>query len=140
MVSAEVLAARAKMTQKFGDQSKSKGAMRRKKKTTRVTAANDKQFDTLVKKHRLQEFPVVAQADLYLENGDIMRFSKPKVHFSQQSNCTVLTGKWQQAQQSAEDMQNMVQSMMAGMKGAGVEAGDMPDLVENFDDVSEEAD
>ncbi|CAM9149105.1 unnamed protein product, partial [Ectocarpus fasciculatus] len=136
------------------------GSARRKKKaSTKVTSNDDKKLGSALKKLGVSKIDGIEEVNIFLENNDVIHFSRPHVQASVQSNTFVVSGNGVTKpleqllpgilnQLGQDGVQKMLQSMgglagLAGAAGAGAPAveeegdDDVPDLVENFEDASE---
>ena len=96
----KVLAARAKLAQKFGDagaQLGGRGTERRKKKTTHKTTINDdKKLKSLIKKFNVHPLPEIGEVNMFKDDGSVLHFKEPEVLASLPSNTFVVIGKSEQ--------------------------------------------
>jgi nascent polypeptide-associated complex subunit beta len=78
----KVLAARAKLAQKFGDagaQLGGRGTERRKKKTTHKTTINDdKKLKSLIKKFNVHPLPEIGEVNMFKDDGSVLHFKEPE--------------------------------------------------------------
>jgi nascent polypeptide-associated complex subunit beta len=157
-------AARAKMIEKrFGGQDSSrtggKGSIRRKKKTVhKTTTSDDKKLGTTLKKLGVTNIPAIEEVNLFKDNGEVIHFVNPKVQASIAANTYVISGDCQTKklqellpgiinQLGPDNLANLkhiaeAYANSAGAKSAAAAPGgddeddDVPDLVENFEEVS----
>jgi len=156
-------AARAKMIEKrFGGQQMSrtggKGSVRRKRKAVHKTAtSDDKKLGTTLKKLGVTNIPAIEEVNLFKDNGEVIHFSNPKVQASIAANTYVISGDSQTKQLQEllpgiinqlgpDNLANLKQIAEAYASNSGAQGGsgtvnddeddDVPDLVENFEEVS----
>ncbi|CAF0884929.1 unnamed protein product [Rotaria sp. Silwood1] len=141
-----------------------KGTARRKKKIIhRPANVDDKKLQSSLKKLAANNIPGIEEVNLFKDNGEVIHFANPKVQASLSSNTFAISGA--SDTKSLQDMLPTIMSQMgmstdiglageAGRRKAGAHGeqqtgeghigttnepeGDdeVPDLVENFDDVS----
>jgi len=154
--SAEVLAARAKLAAKFGKtRTGGKGSVRRKKKASHKTNTNDdKRLQSVLKRLGVNNIPAIEEVNLFQENGEIIHFVNPKVQASIAANTYCISGH-AETKQLQELLPGIINQLgpdnLASLKSLAEQMGqkdsskkaaeenddDMPELVENFEDVSE---
>merc|ERR1719188_2627891 len=91
----EVIAAREKLKQRFGQQSRTggKGTARRTKLTKHAShAADDKQTQAQLKRLGVNSIPGIEEVNMFNESGTVIHFSAPKVQASVAANTYVITG------------------------------------------------
>ncbi|CAF0839520.1 unnamed protein product [Adineta ricciae] len=139
-----------------------KGTARRKKKIIHRSAnAGDKNLQSSLKKLAANNIPNIEEVNMFKDNGEVIHFSNPKVQASLGSNTYAISGP-----SDTKSLQDMLPTIMSQMgmstvdpglasefsrrKGGENETGDgqagttneqegddeVPNLVENFDDVS----
>lgn len=160
MADAEVLAARAKLAQKFaagnGGQIGGKGSVRRKKTAVhKASAVDDKKLQTTLKRLAVNTIPGIEEAVLFKDDGSAIYFESPKVQASLPANTFVVSGTPQTKDQSELSMggatssaaqqaaiaQMMKQLQQSGGKvdpsmfGAAAAAGAADDEEEDDDDM-----
>eukprot|EP00933_Yihiella_yeosuensis_P085053 TRINITY_DN99836_c0_g1_i1.p1 TRINITY_DN99836_c0_g1~~TRINITY_DN99836_c0_g1_i1.p1 ORF type:complete len:160 (-),score=61.27 TRINITY_DN99836_c0_g1_i1:113-592(-) len=156
--SAEVLAARAKLAARMGSvQTGGSGSMRRtKKKVHANTGADDKQLQAQLKRLGCNSIPGIEEVNMFKDDGNILHFSNPKVQASVTANTFVVSGNCETkgmeellpgiiSQLGAENLgmlKSMAESLAAANKGKDdkEEGGDadIPDIGENFEEVSKQ--
>ncbi|KAI0078350.1 NAC-domain-containing protein [Panus rudis PR-1116 ss-1] len=142
-----------------------KGTVRRKvvRKTKASNAQDDKKLQGALKKLNVQPIPGVEEVNMFREDGNVLHFSAPKVHAAVSANTFAIYGSGQvkeltelvpgilnqlgpdslaSLRKLAESYQAIQQSQQRPPQGAVSGAGaddddDVPDLVENFDQVEE---
>jgi nascent polypeptide-associated complex subunit beta len=152
-VNPEILAARAKLKAKFGGiQTGGKGTIRRtKRSSTKVNGTDDKKLQGTLKRLGCHPIPAIEEVNLFLEGGNIIHFKNPKMQASVPANVFVVSGHNETkplqdllpgiaSQLGAENimaLRKMAEQAMAA-QAAGKKDEDIPDLVENFEDVSKQ--
>ncbi|CAF0986644.1 unnamed protein product [Rotaria sordida] len=142
-----------------------KGTARRKKKIIhRPANVDDKKLQSSLKKLAANNIPGIEEVNLFKDNGEVIHFANPKVQASLGSNTFAISGA--SDTKSLQDMLPTIMSQMGMSADAGLaselgrrklgshgeqqqpgdgqtgttneQEGDdeVPDLVENFDDVS----
>eukprot|EP00617_Octactis_speculum_P020552 CAMPEP_0185750716 /NCGR_PEP_ID=MMETSP1174-20130828/9479_1 /TAXON_ID=35687 /ORGANISM="Dictyocha speculum, Strain CCMP1381" /LENGTH=166 /DNA_ID=CAMNT_0028427353 /DNA_START=351 /DNA_END=851 /DNA_ORIENTATION=+ len=165
MADEEMSAARRRMISKrFGNQSQSrtggKGTVRRKKKAVHKTAtSDDKKLGSTLKKLGVTNIPAIEEVNLFTNDGKVVHFSNPKVQASIAANTYVVSGPNetkaltdmlpgiinQLGQDNLEHIKQIAENMQGGAAGptdpidaeASDDDDDVPDLVENFEDISQ---
>merc|ERR1719201_2803246 len=149
---AEVAAAREKLKQRFENvRTGGKGTARRKKRAKhQTTAADDKQMQAQMKRLGVNSIPGIEEVNMFKDDGTILHFSAPRVQAAIASNTYVVTGHGESKQLQellpgiinqlgADNLMNLKriaeQMGAAGGKG-GDDDDDVPDLAENFEEVS----
>merc|ERR1740138_1915030 len=155
---AEVAAARAKLLAKIGDvRTGGKGTVRRKKKTQHKTsAADDKQLQAQLKRLQVNNIPGIEEVNMFKDDGSVIHFSAPKVQASIAANTYVISGHAENKQlqellpgiinQLGPDnlamLKQIAESYQASASAGGAAAvggdDDVPDIDENFEDVSKQ--
>ncbi|CAH0373644.1 unnamed protein product [Pelagomonas calceolata] len=158
----DVAAAREKMiARRFGGAQQSrtggKGSFRRKKKTVHKTAtSDDKKLGSTLKKLGVTNIPAIEEVNLFTSDGKVIHFSNPKVQASIAANTYVISGPNEakklsdllpgimnqlgpdnidHLKQLADNLSNSNKSTSMGEEHDDGDE-DVPDLVENFEDVS----
>ena len=142
-------AARAKLAARFGDNTRTggKGSVRRKKKTVHKNPlGDDKKLKSALKKLNVQQLPGIEEVNMFLEDNKVMHFQNPQVTANVKDNLFVVQGAPDLKelrelmpgiipQVSAQNMDFLQQFAEMAKKQEADE--DIPDLVENFDDVAD---
>jgi|LauGreDrversion4_2_1035121.scaffolds.fasta_scaffold239231_2 nascent polypeptide-associated complex subunit beta len=152
-VNPEILAARAKLKAKFGGiQTGGKGTVRRTKRSSaKVNGTDDKKLQGTLKRLGCHPIPAIEEVNLFLEGGNIIHFKNPKMQASVPANVFVVSGHNETkplqdllpgiaSQLGAENimaLRKMAEQAMAA-QAAGKKDEDVPDLVENFEEVSKQ--
>ncbi|CAH0485960.1 unnamed protein product [Peronospora farinosa] len=159
MADAAITLARERLAAKFGDvRTGGKGSVRRKHKAAHKTAtADDKKLGATLKKLGVTPIPGVEEVNLFKADGQVIHFQGPKVQASIASNTFAVSGFNQTKslqellpgiinQLGSDNLANLKQiaeSYTAAQKAAKAAAADddddeVPDLVDNFEDVSQQ--
>lgn len=145
----EVIDARTRLAEKFGNQTRTggKGSMRRKKKVVHKTSsADDKKLRSSMKKLGSQPLPGIEEANMFMENNNVMHFTNPEVQANIRDNLIVISGNGEVKgiqdlmpgilpQLGPKDMQFLKDFLQQSAKEE-----DVPDLVgdQNFEDIAEQ--
>jgi len=138
-----------------------KGTVRRKKKVVHRTATtDDKKLQSSLKKLSVNNIPGIEEVNMIKDDGTVIHFNNPKVQASLAANTFAVTGHAENKQitemlpgilnqlgaESLTHLKRLASNVsggqgMPGMEGpAGTmdeeEDDEVPDLVENFDEVS----
>merc|ERR1719261_1660286 len=158
-VPADVAAARAKLAERFGAvRTGGKGTVRRKKLAKHAThAADDKQLQAQLKKLGVNNIPGIEEVNMFREDGSVIHFSAPKVQASVAANTYTITGNAEEKrleellpgiinQLGPDNLMNLkriAEAHAAAGSAAPPDEGDdddIPDVGENFEDVSKSED
>eukprot|EP00929_Paragymnodinium_shiwhaense_P020736 TRINITY_DN1371_c0_g1_i1.p3 TRINITY_DN1371_c0_g1~~TRINITY_DN1371_c0_g1_i1.p3 ORF type:complete len:159 (-),score=60.84 TRINITY_DN1371_c0_g1_i1:84-560(-) len=153
--SPEVMAARAKLMAKMKDvRTGGSGTARRTKvKKHQSTAADDKQMQAQLKRLGMNQIPGIEEVNMFKDDGTVLHFSNPKVSAAVAANTFCVAGNGESkkleellpgiiSQLGPDSMQALKQIAesfaAAGAGGEAKEGGDedIPDIGENFEDVS----
>jgi len=134
-----------------------KGTQRRKKKVVHRTATtDDKKLQSSLKKLGVNSIPGIEEVNLIKDDGQVIHFNNPKVQASLTANTFAITGHAETkkltemipsilSQLGLENLSNLRKYASAMTNEEGPVEGkpsvvqdddDVPDLVENFDEVS----
>merc|ERR1712105_204658 len=138
-----------------------KGSARRKKKVIhRHGVTDDKKLQSSLKKLSVNNIPGIEEVNMIKEDGTVIHFNNPKVQASLAANTFAVTGHAENKQitemlpgilnQLGADSLTHLKRLANNVGGAGVggamegaggamdeeEDDEVPDLVENFDEVS----
>lgn len=138
-----------------------KGTARRKKKVIHRTATtDDKKLQSSLKKLSVNNIPGIEEVNMIKDDGSVIHFNNPKVQASLAANTFAVTGHAENKQITemlpgilnqlgADSLTHLkrLASAVPGMGGAGAggmndgnededDDDEVPDLVENFDEVS----
>eukprot|EP00930_Biecheleria_cincta_P042011 TRINITY_DN2888_c0_g2_i5.p1 TRINITY_DN2888_c0_g2~~TRINITY_DN2888_c0_g2_i5.p1 ORF type:complete len:161 (+),score=53.73 TRINITY_DN2888_c0_g2_i5:72-554(+) len=156
--SPEVAAARAKLAAKFDAvRTGGKGTARRTKLTKHAsTGADDKQLQAQLKRLGVNSIPGIEEVNMFQEDGTVLHFSAPKVQASVAANTYVITGHGENKrleellpgiinQLGPDNLANLKRiaegfSAAQSAAGGGADAADedIPDIGENFEEVSKQ--
>ena len=92
----QILEARAKLAEKFGDSTRmgGKGTPRRKvKAVVKSTITDDKKLKQVIRKFGVQPIPGIDEVNMFKDDQSVMHFTRPEVLASLQSNTFVIIGK-----------------------------------------------
>jgi len=153
----DIVAARERMKAKFGgaapERMGGKGSARRKKKVVhKTTGGDDKKVQSALKRLGVNPIPGIEEVNMFMEDSSVVHFRTPKVAASLNSNTYVISGTHERkpleemltpemlsqiGPQGLQQLQQQFQQMQS--KGAAAEGDDddIPDLVDNFEEVSE---
>eukprot|EP00300_Choanocystis_sp_HF-7_P024316 c2573_g1_i1.p1 GENE.c2573_g1_i1~~c2573_g1_i1.p1 ORF type:complete len:176 (+),score=34.71 c2573_g1_i1:71-529(+) len=146
---AEIQKARQKMAEKFGAvRTGGKGTVRRKKKAVhKTTTTDDKRLQSTLKRLNVNTIPGIEEVNLFKDNGTVIHFTNPKVQAHIPANTYVVSG-----QAETKKLQDLLPGIISQLGTDNLanlrkiaesyskkEEGDeeVPDLVENFEEVSE---
>merc|ERR1719436_1189652 len=133
-----------------------KGTARRTKRTKHQShAADDKQMQAQLKRLGVNSIPGIEEVNMFLDSGSVVHFSAPKVQASVSANTYVVTGHAENKkleellpgiinQLGPDNLMNLkriAEGFAAGGGAGGAAEGgddDIPDIGENFEDVSKQ--
>merc|ERR1711937_595073 len=131
-----------------------KGTVRRKKKVVhKTTTTDDKRLQNTLKRLGINSIPAIEEVNLFMESGEVIHFTNPKVQASIAANTYVIIGhaEVKKLQDLFPGILNQVdKSVLPSLKkiadeySKSADAGDddgsdddeVPDLVENFEEAS----
>merc|ERR1712070_476015 len=131
-----------------------KGTVRRKKKVVhKTTTTDDKRLQNTLKRLGINSIPAIEEVNLFMDQGEVIHFTNPKVQASIAANTFVVIGhaETKQLQDLFPGILNQVdKSVLPSLKkiaeqySQGADGGDdededddeVPDLVENFEEAS----
>jgi nascent polypeptide-associated complex subunit beta len=135
----------AKMRAKYGEaRDGGKGTERRKQKNLPKPAVDDKAIKGLYKRLGVQPIQQIDEVNMFKDDGSILHFANPEVHFNYQNHVVVVSGDNQTmtakdllpdiiAQLGPKQM-HLLQDLISQDKGKD----DAPDLVEaNFEEAAQ---
>jgi nascent polypeptide-associated complex subunit beta len=159
----QISLARERLAAKFGEVSRTggKGSVRRKHKAVHKPApGDDKKLNAALKKLGVTPMPGVEEVNLFKADGQVIHFTQPKVQASISSNTFAIAGPHSTKtlqellpgiinQLGPDNLANLKQiaetytAMQRNAQGQGAtieeeDDDDVPDLVENFEEVSEQ--
>lgn len=150
----------AMIAKRFGGNTASrtggKGSVRRKKKAVHKTAtADDKKLSSTLKKIGVTNIPGIEEANMFKDDGNVIHFANPKVQASIAAKTYVISGNAETKplqdlipqiinQLGADNLANLKQLASQYAASGNLPEGadedddddDVPDLVENFDEVA----
>jgi len=151
-VSSDVLAARAKLAERFNAvRTGGKGTARRTKLSKHVNnGADDKQLQAQLKRLGVNNIPGIEEVNMFKEDGEVLHFASPKVQASVGANTYVIIGHAENKkleellpgvinQIGAENLMSL-KRIAEGFSGGMEEKKDedIPDIGENFEEVSKQ--
>merc|ERR1712054_122188 len=129
-----------------------KGTVRRKKKVVhKTTTTDDKRLQNTLKRLGINSIPAIEEVNLFMDSGEVIHFTNPKVQASIAANTYVIIGhsETKKLQDLFPGILNQVdKSVLPSLKKIAEQyqpeaAGDddddddeVPDLVENFEEAS----
>lgn len=149
--------ARQRLRDRFGvgtTQVGGKGTVRRKKRAQKPASVDTKRIQVVTSRFRCQNFPAIGEVAMLRKDGTCIHFTNPKLQASVATNTFIITGNSQEkpisdlpphvnpADLSAflndPKLQKLIEeSQTSRMRMAAEEADDVPDLVENFEDIED---
>ncbi|TKR76193.1 hypothetical protein L596_017368 [Steinernema carpocapsae] len=129
-----------------------KGTARRKKKVVHHNAAtDDKKITSSLKKLNVTTIPGIEEVNMIHDDGSVLHFTNPKVQASVPSNTFSVTGTAEHKQitemlpgilnqlgpESLTHLKKLANSVTSQFQ-AKADDDDIPDLVENFEEVAKE--
>merc|ERR1711976_655153 len=128
------------------------GTVRRKKKAQHKTsAADDKQLQAQLKRLGVNAIPGIEEVNMFKEDGNVIHFAAPKVQAAVQSNTFVVTGHGENKRleellpgiisqlgpSNLANLKRIAEGFASQNEGKdAAEDEDIPDIGENFEDVS----
>merc|ERR1712227_704594 len=127
-----------------------KGSVRRKKKVVhKTTTTDDKRLQNTLKRLGINSIPAIEEVNLFMDNGEVVNFTNPKVQASIAANTYVIIGvaETRKLQDLFPGILNQVdKSVLPSLKKIAESYGgdaqeeddddddddEVPDLVENF--------
>merc|ERR1712185_555926 len=124
-----------------------KGSVRRKKKVVhKTTTTDDKRLTNTLKRLNINSIPAIEEVNLFMESGEVIHFTNPKVQASIAANTYVTQGlaETKQLQELFPGILNQVdKSVLPSLKKIAEQYApdeedddddddEVPDLVENF--------
>jgi nascent polypeptide-associated complex subunit beta len=126
-----------------------KGSVRRKHKVVRKTAgADDQRLKNVLNKLNVRDIPAIEEVNLFKDDGTVIHFVNPKVQASIAANTYVVSGNAENKKlqdllpgiitQLGPEHLGDLKKLFASVSGAaaGAEDDEVPELVENFEDVA----
>mmetsp|Transcript_49583 Transcript_49583/g.124865 ORF Transcript_49583/g.124865 Transcript_49583/m.124865 type:complete len:164 (+) Transcript_49583:92-583(+) len=157
-VPADVQAARDKLKARFQDvRTGGKGTARRTKIAKHQThSVDDKQLQAQLKRLGVNTIPGIEEVNMFKEDGSVLHFSAPKVQASVAANTYVVSGNGENKRleellpgiinqlgpDNLVNLKRIAEGYAAAGAGGGAKAEeadeDIPDIGENFEDVSKQ--
>merc|ERR1712151_762195 len=152
------MGARDKLKARLGEtRTGGKGVARRTKKVAHQShGADEKQLQAQLKRLGVNNIPGIEEVNMFKEDGSVIHFAAPKVQASVASNTFVVSGHGESKrleellpgiinQLGPDNLMNLKRIAEGYAAGAGadgakasVEDEDIPDIGENFEDVSKQ--
>jgi len=151
LVSPEMAAARAKLVAKMtGVRTGGAGSARRKRVAHhQSTAVDDKKLQGHLKQLRMSPIPGIDEVNMFKDDGKVIHFTAPKMQAAIQANTFSITGQGQNKsleellpgilpQLGPETLKGLkdIAAKMASSHAPKEEDDEVPDLVEDFEEVS----
>mmetsp|Transcript_54099 Transcript_54099/g.139321 ORF Transcript_54099/g.139321 Transcript_54099/m.139321 type:complete len:160 (+) Transcript_54099:90-569(+) len=155
-VPADVAAARAKLAARFDNvRTGGKGSARRVKISKHAShGADDKQLQAQLKRLGVNNIPGIEEVNMFRDDGSVVHFAAPKVQASVAANTYVVTGHAENKrleellpgiinQLGPDNLVNLKRiaegyAAAGAAKQEGGEDEDIPDIGDNFEDVSKQ--
>ncbi|XP_058126382.1 transcription factor BTF3 homolog 4 [Anopheles ziemanni] len=123
-----------------------KGMPRRKKKIVHTSSAvDDKKLQMSLKKLGVNTIPGIEEVNMIKNDGTVIHFNNPKTQASLATNTFAITGH-SESKQITEMLPNIISQLgpeglqhlkkLAHAEAANEEDDDVPELTENFEEVS----
>merc|ERR1712224_1021667 len=160
-ISKRQAAARLKLRARFGKKARTggKGTVRRKtKRKTHSSSSDDKRLQNTLKRLGVNNIPAIEEVNLFKDNGTVIHFSNPKVQASIGANTYVISGRAENKKlqellpgiinqlgpDNLANLKKIAESYQVSKDNDNTVGGeesddsddDVPDLVENFEDIS----
>ena len=146
----EVIEARAKLAQRFGDNTRigGKGTMRRKAKAQhKNTSVDDKKLTNSIKKLGIQPMQAIEEANFFREDNTVLHFDNPKVQANIKDNFFVVSGPSEVKTirdlmpgiltQLGPGSAKVLQDLLKDMQKDKPEEEEVPELVDqNFEEIA----
>lgn len=128
-----------------------KGTPRRKKKVLHSTpATDDKKLQSSLKKLSVNTIPGIEEVNIIKNDASVIHFNNPKTQASLATNTFAITGHGENKQisemlpgilsqlgpEGLMQLKKIASDVMSSKKMSGADDDDVPDLVENFDEVA----
>jgi nascent polypeptide-associated complex subunit beta len=117
-----------------------KGSVRRKRKVVhKQGAADDKKLQATFKRLKVNAIPGIEEVNLFKDDGNVIQFKNPKFQANFNANTYVVSGKAET--KKAEEViasvltPEMLKNLAARLTTSSAD-GDVPDLVDNFEEVA----
>jgi len=130
-----------------------KGSVRRKKKAVhKTTTTDDKKLQGILKRLGVNNIPGIEEVNLFKEDGTVIHFNNPKVQASIPANTYVVSGHAENKKlqdllpgiinqlgpDNLANLKRIAESYTQKADNAPKEDDEVPDLVENFEEVAKE--
>ena len=146
----EIIEARKKMEERFGNlKLGGKGTQKKKKVVVhKVSAVQDKKITAIAKKCGTRNLGDTLEINVFRDDNSVLHFKKPKVEYSHKEKVTFVIGT--PLEKTIKDLLpdilkqlgpkqfGFVRDYAEGLKGAETKKDDAPELVEDFEEVSKQ--
>lgn len=139
----DIIAARERLRARMGvsgTQTGGKGTARRKVKKTNKLVGDDKRLQFGLRSIGAANIPGIEEVQMIKADGHMISFSNPKVQAAPNANTYVISGVGEEREISLPDLIQQLSAAGFDISQAGLkegETGDIPKLVEVFDDVAD---
>jgi nascent polypeptide-associated complex subunit beta len=145
-----MLEARAKLRAKMGASTQIAGGARRKKRNVhKASGQDDKRLQNTLKRIGMNSVPGIEEVNMFKSDGDVIHFAAPKVQANIAANTYVIAGNAEEKKltdmlpgiitqlgpDNLTQLKNIASSLGAAKAAPGGDE-DIPDITENFDEVS----
>merc|ERR1712216_992756 len=124
-----------------------KGTVRRKKKVVhKTTTTDDKRLQNTLKRLGINSIPAIEEVNLFMDQGEVIHFTTPKVQASIAANTYVIIGHAETKKlqdllpgiinQLGPDNLANLKKIAEQYSAGGSKDDDVPDLVDNFEEAS----
>jgi nascent polypeptide-associated complex subunit beta len=147
-----MMEARAKLKAKMGASAgQTAGGARRKKRTIhKASGQDDKRLQSTLKRIGMNQVPGIEEVNMFKADGDVIHFANPKVQANIAANTYVIGGQGENKKltdmlpgiitqlgpDNLTQLKNIASTLGAGKPPAEGDDEDIPDITENFDEVS----
>ena len=151
-VNPAIAEARAKLRAKMGSATQIGGtgsARRKKRNVSKASGQDDKRLQSTLKRIGMNSVPGIEEVNMFKADGDVLHFANPKVQANITANTYVIGGQCENKKltdmlpgiitqlgpDNLTQLKNIASTLGAQKGGAGSD-DDVPDVTENFDEVS----
>ena len=141
--------AREKLRAKMGSGTMAGGARRKKRNVHKASGQDDKRLQNTLKRIGMNSVPGIEEVNMFKADGNVIHFASPKVQANIAANTYVISGHsedkkltdmlpgiiTQLGPDNLTQLKNIASSLGQGKSGPG-DDDDVPDITENFDEVS----
>ena len=149
-LTSDIIAARKKMEEKFGNvKLGGKGTQKKKKIATHKTqATQDKKIVAIAKKSGARNLGETAEINIFKDDNNVIHFKKPKLEYSAKEKVTFITGFPENKtikdllpgiiRQLGPKQLGFIKEYAETLKNNPAKQEEKPDLVEDFEEVSKQ--